>query len=45
MTTKYFVNYGADVSRICTYPFTSLKTEDIAADVPTVEEKIVCEIN
>lgn len=28
MTTKYFVDYGADVSRICTYPFTSLKTEE-----------------
>lgn len=39
VTTEYFVHYGADRNKIYTYPFTSLKAEDIAVDVPNVEEK------
>lgn len=38
-TTEYFVHYGADVERIYTYPFTSLREEEILDGVPTVEEK------
>lgn len=39
VTTDYFVHYGANANKVYTYPFTSLKAEDIAADTPTVEEK------
>lgn len=39
VTTEYFVHYGADRNKIYTYPFTSLKAEDIAVDVPNIKEK------
>lgn len=39
VTTDYFVHYGANANKVYTYPFTSLKAEDIAADTPTMEEK------
>lgn len=39
VTTEYFVHYGADRNKIYTYPFTSLKAEDIAIDVPNIKEK------
>ena len=40
-TTDYLVHYGADRSRVHTYPFTSLWEKDILKAAPTQQEKAV----
>ena len=36
---KYFVDYGAEPSKIRRYPFSSIFDSDVLQDVPSVEEK------
>lgn len=38
-TSKYLENYGADSKEIYTIPFTSLRSADLIAKVPVIEEK------